>query len=71
MRRRRASAVSRPESLARLAALREIDWDTQLQDTSGDTSALSFFSGVCFGLLVGVIVALLLAPAGGQHRRPA
>jgi hypothetical protein len=61
---RRRTPTPSAEYLARLTALREIDWDAELRDTSGDTSALSFFSGFCLGVLVGVIVAVLLAPAG-------
>ncbi|HUG14366.1 MAG TPA: hypothetical protein VMM78_05035 [Thermomicrobiales bacterium] len=45
-----------------LTALRDIDWDTRLRDSSGDTSSLSFFSGFVLGTCVGVIVAILLAP---------
>jgi hypothetical protein len=52
-----------------LSALREIEWEAYLRDPSGDTSALSFFSGFGFGLLVGAIVAILLAPAAGRTIR--
>jgi hypothetical protein len=52
-----------------LSALREIDWEQQLRDPSGDTSSLSLLSGLGLGALVGIIVALLLAPQPGRQAR--
>jgi hypothetical protein len=52
-----------------ISLLREIDWDQHLQDPSGDTSSLSLLSGLGLGTLVGVIVALLLAPQPGRQTR--
>jgi hypothetical protein len=57
------------DALPRLPALRDLDWDTHLQDTAGDTSALSFLSGFGLGSIIGVIVALLLAPQTGRQIR--
>lgn len=48
-------------------AWREIDWDSQLQDTSGDTSSLSFLSGYLLGAIVGLIVGFALAPQSGRR----
>jgi hypothetical protein len=52
-----------------LSLLREIDWEQHLQDPSGDTSSLSLLSGLGLGALVGVLVALLLAPQPGRQTR--
>ena len=52
-----------------LSLLREIDWEQQLRDPSGDTSSLSLLSGLALGALVGLIVALLLAPQPGRQAR--
>lgn len=52
-----------------LSALREIDWEGLLRDPSGDTSSLSFLSGFGLGTLVGLFVALLLAPQPGRQAR--
>ncbi|HAX24338.1 MAG TPA: YtxH domain-containing protein [Thermomicrobiales bacterium] len=46
---------------------REIDWDSTLQDTSGDTSSLSFVSGYLLGVAVGLIVGFALAPQSGRR----
>ncbi len=48
-------------------AWREIDWDSQLQDTSGDTSSLSFVSGYLLGIVTGLIVGFALAPQSGRR----
>jgi hypothetical protein len=64
-----AAVPHRTEPLQRLAALREIDWDTQLHDPSGDTSSLSFLSGFGLGTLIGIIVAIALAPQSGRRVR--
>ena len=50
-----------------LALLREIDWEEQLRDPSGDTSSLSFVSGLILGAFVGIVVALALAPQSGRR----
>ncbi len=50
-----------------LALLREIDWEEHLRDPSGDTSSLSFVSGLILGMVVGAIVALTLAPQSGRR----
>ena len=50
-----------------LAMLREIDWEEQLRDPSGDTSSLSFVSGLILGVVVGIVVALALAPQSGRR----
>src|SRR5436309_525149 len=52
-----------------LDALREIDWETHLRDASGDTSRLSFVSGLLLGLVFGALVALALAPQSGRRTR--
>lgn len=52
-----------------LSSLREIDWEQRLRDPSGDPSSLSFLSGLGLGALMGVIVALLLAPQPGRQAR--
>ncbi|MGH9175900.1 MAG: YtxH domain-containing protein [Vicinamibacterales bacterium] len=52
-----------------LTTLRDIDWETRLRDPSGDTSSLSFLSGFGLGALVGLVVALLLAPQPGRQAR--
>ncbi len=52
-----------------LAALREVDWESYVSDTSGDTSTVSFFSGLLLGLIVGTIVAVFLAPQSGKNTR--
>jgi gas vesicle protein len=52
-----------------LDVLREIDWETQLSDPSGDTSRLSFVSGLLLGLVFGTLVALALAPQPGRRTR--
>jgi hypothetical protein len=49
-------------------SLREIDWD-QYTSSDDDTSSLSFFSGMLLGLIVGTIVAILLAPQSGSDTR--
>jgi hypothetical protein len=59
---RRSSPRHHAELQTRIAALRGIDWERELRDPSGDTSRLSFFSGFCLGLVVGIVVAVLLAP---------
>ncbi len=46
---------------------REIDWQRQLQDTSGDTSSLSFLSGYLLGAAVGLLVGFALAPQSGRR----
>lgn len=48
-------------------ALRDIDWDTYLGDPSGDTFSLSFVSGLLLGTVIGIAVALLLAPQTGRR----
>jgi hypothetical protein len=52
-----------------LAALRDIDWEQHLRDPSEDTSALSFLSGFGLGALVGIVVAIILAPQPGRRIR--
>ena len=52
-----------------LDALRGVDWRDHVSDSSGDTSSLSFFSGLLLGLLVGAIVAVFLAPQSGSNTR--
>jgi hypothetical protein len=52
-----------------LSSLRDIDWERYLRDPSGDTSSLSFLSGLGLGTLVGFVVALLLAPQPGRQAR--
>lgn len=64
--------VQRPEPLLRLAALPGVDprdLAARLHDPSADTSSLSFVSGVLLGLVVGVLVALALAPQSGHNTR--
>jgi len=48
-------------------SLREIDWDNQLRDTSGDTSSLSFVSGVLLGTAIGLLAGFILAPRSGKQ----
>ena len=52
-----------------LSSLQNIDWERYLRDPSGDTSSLSFLSGLGLGALVGLFVALLLAPQPGRQAR--
>lgn len=64
--------AERPEPLRRLAELQGIDWrdlESRLRDPSGDTSSLSFVSGLLLGIVVGVLVALALAPQPGRRTR--
>ena len=71
-RRRHTTRSQSLESLQRLAAQHGVDLDellTQLRDTTGDTSSLSFVSGLLLGLVVGVVVALALAPQSGRRTR--
>lgn len=49
-------------------SLRGIDWE-QYTSSDDDTSSLSFFSGMLLGLIVGVVVAILLAPQSGSETR--
>lgn len=51
-----------------LESLRGLDWE-QYTSSDEDTSSLSFFSGVLLGLIVGVVVAILLAPQPGSETR--
>jgi hypothetical protein len=60
---------STADVLPRIPALRDLDWETHLRDSGGDTSALSFLSGFGLGTIVGVIVAILLAPQPGRNIR--
>jgi hypothetical protein len=60
---------ARLDTRGALSLLREIDWEQHLQDPSRDTSSLSLVSGLGLGALVGVIVALLLAPQPGRQAR--
>jgi gas vesicle protein len=53
----------------RVPGLLDLDWERHLSDPGGDTSALSFLSGLGLGTLVGVLVALLLAPQPGRQIR--
>lgn len=46
---------------------REIDWERQLRDTSGDTSSLSFLSGFLLGAVTGLVIGLALAPQSGRR----
>lgn len=55
------------ERLAPWGSWREIDWDRQLRDTSGDTSSLSFLSGFLLGAVTGLIIGLALAPQSGRR----
>lgn len=57
------------DRLQMLAALREIDWEQYLRDTSDDTSSLSFLSGLGLGAIIGIVVAILLAPQPGRRVR--
>lgn len=52
-----------------LGALRGIDWQDYVSDSSSDTSSLSFFSGLLLGLIVGTVVAVFLAPQPGSNTR--
>lgn len=63
-----ATAV-RLDTRGALSSLRDIDWERHLRDPSGDTSSLSFLSGLGLGTLVGFLVALLLAPQPGRQAR--
>jgi hypothetical protein len=70
--RRRTHHAEAPEPLQRLAAQHGVDLDellAQLRDPTGDTSSLSFVSGLLLGLLVGIVVALALAPQSGKRTR--
>jgi hypothetical protein len=58
-----------PEAVARRPVLLDVDWETHLRDSGGDTSALSFMSGLGLGSIIGVIVAILLAPQTGREIR--
>jgi hypothetical protein len=49
-------------------SLRGIDWE-QYTTQEDDTSSLSFFSGILLGMIVGVIVAIMLAPQSGSDTR--
>jgi hypothetical protein len=49
-------------------SLRDFDWE-QYTSSDDDTSSLSFFSGMLLGLIVGTIVAVLLAPQSGSDTR--
>jgi hypothetical protein len=49
-------------------SLRGIDWE-QYTAQEDDTSSLSFFSGILLGMIVGVIVAIMLAPQSGSDTR--
>ena len=49
-------------------SLRDFDWE-QYTSSDDDTSSLSFFSGMVLGLIVGTIVAILLAPQSGSDTR--
>lgn len=51
-----------------LESLRGVDWE-QYTSSDDDTSSLSFFSGILLGLIVGVVVAILLAPQSGSDTR--
>lgn len=63
------SATRGADALQLLAALRDLDWEAHLSDPSEDTSALSFLSGFGLGALIGVIVAVVLAPQAGRRIR--
>lgn len=52
-----------------LDAFRGVDWDSYVSDSSNDTSSLSFFSGLLLGVIIGTIVAVLLAPQPGSNTR--
>jgi hypothetical protein len=49
-------------------SLRDFDWE-QYTSSDDDTSSLSFVSGMLLGLIVGTIVAILLAPQSGSDTR--
>ena len=49
-------------------SLRDFDWE-QYTSSDDDTSSLSFFSGMVLGLIVGTIIAILLAPQSGSDTR--
>jgi hypothetical protein len=51
-----------------LRNLRGLDWEKYAYKDE-DTSSLSFFSGLLLGLVVGAIVALILAPQPGRDTR--
>lgn len=63
------TTATRLDTRAALSSLREIDWEQHLRDPSGDTSSLSLLSGLGLGTLVGIVVALLLAPQPGRQAR--
>jgi hypothetical protein len=63
------TTVDRLDTHGALSALRDIDWEQYLRDPSGDTSSLSFLSGLGLGALVGTVVAVLLAPQPGRQAR--
>lgn len=48
--------------------LRGFDWE-QYTTKDEETSSLSFFSGMLLGLIVGTVVAILLAPQSGSSTR--
>lgn len=52
----------------RIDNLRDKDWE-QYVPQEEDTSSLSFFSGLLLGLIVGTLVAVLLAPQPGSNTR--
>jgi len=63
------ATAGRLDTRGALSSLRDIDWEQHLRDPSGDTSSLSFLSGLGLGALVGLFVALLLAPLPGRQAR--
>lgn len=52
-----------------LDQLRNRDWNRYVATEDEGESSLSFFTGLILGLLVGVIVALFLAPQPGSNTR--
>ena len=52
-----------------LKNLRDMDWGKYTSTNDDDASSLSFFSGLLLGLIVGAVVAILLAPQPGSNTR--
>lgn len=48
--------------------IKDADWEKYVYKDE-DTSSLSFFSGLLLGVIVGAIVAVLLAPQPGRDTR--
>lgn len=68
MARRREGSVT-ADAFPGAPSLLDLNWEAHLRNTGDDTSALSFLSGFGFGSIIGVFVALLLAPQTGRQIR--